>query len=78
MGWFFPLGLGITARRTASLVPWAIAVNGFASVIGSLATLPLSLAFGFRTLFVLAALGYVAAVAVMMPMALRASKRTGD
>ncbi|MBW2262571.1 MAG: hypothetical protein JRG91_11410, partial [Deltaproteobacteria bacterium] len=78
MGWFFPLGLGITASRAASLVPWAIAVNGFASVIGSLATLPLSLAFGFRTLFVLAALGYVVAVAVMMPMALSASKRSGD
>jgi hypothetical protein len=74
MGWFFPLGLGITARTSASLVPWAIAVNGFASVIGSLATLPLSLAFGFRTLFVLAALGYVVAVLVMMPLALRATR----
>ena len=76
MGWFFPLGLGITARRSSSLVPWAIAVNGFASVIGSLATLPLTLAFGFRYLFVLAALGYVVAVAVMIPMALKATKET--
>lgn len=71
MGWFFPLGLRVTARHSSSLVPWAIAVNGFASVIGSLATLPLSMAFGFRFVFVLAALGYVAAVAVMVPMAHR-------
>jgi hypothetical protein len=77
MGWFFPLGLGITARSSSSLVPWAIAVNGFASVIGSLATLPLSLALGFRTLFVLAALGYVFAALVMLPLALKASRENG-
>jgi hypothetical protein len=70
MGWFFPLGLGVTARRAPSLVPWAIAVNGFASVIGSLATLPLSMAFGFTLVFVISAAGYVLAVAVMVPLAL--------
>jgi hypothetical protein len=42
-------------------------------VIGSLATLPLSMAFGFTLTFVFAAVGYVVAAAIMVPMALKSS-----
>ncbi len=74
MGWFFPRGLGITASRAPSLVPWAIAVNGFASVIGSLSTLILGMALGFRFLYVLALAGYVVAVAVITPFSMRGAR----
>ncbi|MBW2524047.1 MAG: hypothetical protein JRI23_07725 [Deltaproteobacteria bacterium] len=60
-GWFFPVGLGMLRGEAASLVPWAIAINGFASVIGSLITLPLSVALGFRAVFAIAIGGYLIA-----------------
>jgi len=52
LGMLFPTGL----RRLGSgpgepLVPWAIAVNAFASVIGSLLSLPFAILFGFTALF---------------------------
>ena len=70
MGWFFPTGLSVTASRHGPLVPWAIATNGFASVIGSLAALPLGMALGFRGVFLVAAAGYAVAVLAIMPLAL--------
>ncbi|HEY3354658.1 MAG TPA: hypothetical protein VGQ83_15505 [Polyangia bacterium] len=51
MGTLFPLGLRQLGDRGARLVPWAIAVNGFASVIGSVLSLPGAVLFGFTALF---------------------------
>jgi len=78
MGWFFPVGLRVAGDRFAGLVPWAIAVNGFASVIGSLLTFFLGVALGFTGVFA-AALGlYVLATAAYLPLARRASSTPGD
>jgi hypothetical protein len=71
-GWFFPVGLRVASARSEALVPWAIAVNGFASVLGSLATLSLGVSFGFRRVFLVALVGYVLAVFLVLPVALRA------
>lgn len=60
-GWFFPLGMRSLAAWGSELVPWAIAINAFASVIGSLATLYLGVMLGFRTMFLTALVGYAAA-----------------
>jgi hypothetical protein len=52
LGMLFPSGLRrLGSGPGAPLVPWAVAVNGFASVIGSLLSLPFAVLFGFRTLF---------------------------
>jgi hypothetical protein len=52
LGMLFPAGLRrLGSGPGAPLVPWAVAVNGFASVIGSLLSLPFAVLFGFRTLF---------------------------
>ncbi|MFW5740034.1 MAG: hypothetical protein ACOC1F_06675, partial [Myxococcota bacterium] len=75
-GWFFPVGLRVVGARSEALVPWAIAVNGFASVLGSLATLSLGVSFGFGTVFVIGLASYVVGVAVMLPVA-RAESRAG-
>ena len=66
MGWFFPAGLELINRRMADarLVPWAISINGFASVVGSVAALPITIFGGFSYLFFLALAGYLIAGAV--------------
>jgi len=69
MGWLFPTGLAITGARLPGLLPWAIAVNAFASVIGSLATFFLGIGFGFSGVFVVALAGYCVAVAAFLPTA---------
>lgn len=61
MGWFFPSGLRAVSSylKDNRLLPWAISMNGFASVFGSIAALPLSINYGFGSLFTVALVGYV-------------------
>nr|MBA3302321.1 hypothetical protein [Acidimicrobiia bacterium] len=59
LGTFMPLGLGAVAGLTdhsREYVAWGWAVNGFASVIGAVATTLLAMTFGFRVVLVLALL----------------------
>ena len=60
MGWFFPSGLRVIDIRfsEAHLVPWAISINGFTSVVGSVIALPITFFFGFSYFFWLAITGY--------------------
>jgi hypothetical protein len=52
LGMLFPTGLRrLSAGAGAPLLPWAIAVNGFASVIGSIVSVPFAVLFGFTALF---------------------------
>ncbi len=61
LGAFMPLGLtavaGIT-RHKDEYVAWGWAVNGFASVVGSVSTTILSMSFGFSTVLLLALASY--------------------
>ena len=64
MGVPFPLGLSRLAREAPALVPWAWALNGFASVVAAIAALLLAMAVGLQaTLLVALALYGVAALA---------------
>jgi hypothetical protein len=74
MGWFFPLGLRISESASESLVPWAIAVNGFASVLGSLATLFLGVTIGLTGVFMVALVLYIIAVLGMLKLANQAQE----
>lgn len=60
MGFFFPSGLRALLGREGGerLVPWAVSVNGFASVLGSVAALPLSIFLGFKALAAIAVAAY--------------------
>lgn len=69
MGWFFPTGLRVAGVTSSRLVPWAIAINGFASVIGSLCTFFLGIALGFGGVFAIAMALYVVAVVGYLPLA---------
>ena len=63
MGWFFPTGLRMVDLYLSDrhLVPWAISINSFASVLGTIAALPLTVYFGFSFLFLVTLIGYMIA-----------------
>ena len=71
-GWFFPNGLRAAHARSDTLTPWVISVNGFGSVLGALAALPLGVSFGFKTVFVIAVCLYLIGVAAFLPTACKA------
>ena len=68
LGAFMPLGLGAVAalsRHGEAYVAWAWAVNGFFSVIASVASTLLSMSFGFTVVSWMAVGLYAAAVAAL-------------
>ena len=62
MGMPFPLGLARLQRLAPRLVPWALGVNGGASVVGSIVCIVLAMTSGFRTVTLAAAALYVIGV----------------
>ena len=61
MGYLFPTGLRRIGARAAALVPWAWAINGFASVIAAVAAPVLAMHFGLARLLLAGAGCYVLA-----------------
>lgn len=65
MGYPFPIGLAWLERSDSSLIPWAWAVNGCASVLAAVLAAILALSFGFTLVLVLGAVFYgLAAIAL--------------
>ena len=65
LGTFMPLGLGAVAAKTdhpSEYVAWGWAVNGFASVMGSVLTTLLAMTFGFQTVLFVALGVYLVAL----------------
>jgi MFS family permease len=58
----FPTGLRIVGEQASPLVPWAWAVNGFFTVIGSVAAMILGMVVGFTYVLVIAAGCYATAL----------------
>jgi hypothetical protein len=48
----FPTGLAALSSQAPGLVPWAVAANGFASVVGAAVALPAAMIFGYRSLLI--------------------------
>jgi MFS family permease len=70
LGAFMPLGLRTVAELTEGepahqYVAWSWAVNGFASVIGSVLTTIVAMSYGFDVVLVLAAIVYLLALAAL-------------
>jgi hypothetical protein len=59
MGVLFPLGLRRLGAGAERLLPWAIATNGFASVLGSVLSVPFAVLWGFTALFACGAGAYL-------------------
>jgi spermidine synthase len=68
LGMPFPKGLKAVGVVAPALVPWAWGVNGFFTVIGSVAAVILGMAFGFRFVLGVAAFCYlVGLTAIILP-----------
>jgi spermidine synthase len=61
MGKPMPLGLKLLRKHRPHLIPWAWAVNGAASVVGSVVAVVLAMTVGFNGVFIAAAACYVVA-----------------
>lgn len=77
LGMPFPTGLRVVSEEASSLVPWAWGVNGFFTVIGTVAALILGMAFGFKVVLTVAALGYLAAFITIVTTPSEVSSSTG-
>jgi hypothetical protein len=55
----FPTAVHGVSGRESTFVPWALGINGFASVVGSLLCLPLAMLLGLRMSLILGALCYL-------------------
>jgi predicted MFS family arabinose efflux permease len=64
MGQPFPLGVKWIGRRRETIIPWLWAINGVASVIGSVLATVLGLAYGFRFVSLVGILCYLLALAL--------------
>ncbi len=60
MGMPFPLGLLLVHKRAPGFVGWVWGVNGFTTVLGSVATVIIALMFGFEVVFSIACFLYLA------------------
>jgi hypothetical protein len=59
----FAYGIRLANERNPAIVPWAWAVNGCFSVVGSILTVIVSMTAGFAVTIILAVLVYVTAFA---------------
>jgi predicted membrane-bound spermidine synthase len=81
LGMPFPKGLRAVGVVAPALVPWAWGVNGFFTVIGSIAAVILGMAFGFRFVLGVAAVCYLfglAAITLPGVAAALAKTQNGD
>ncbi|RMF19192.1 MAG: hypothetical protein D6760_13295, partial [Deltaproteobacteria bacterium] len=58
LGMFFPVGIRLIEAADRRLVPWAWAVNGCTTVVGTIAATMIAMAYGFDVVMVLALLVY--------------------
>jgi hypothetical protein len=59
LGTFFPLGIRTVETIDERLVPWAWAINGCTTVVGTIATVMLAMAYGFDVVMLVAVIVYV-------------------
>lgn len=68
MGIPFPLGISLINERYPELIPWTWAVNGCASVLGSILTIIIALSTGFSAVLLLGGVTYLAAMVVIQSL----------
>ena len=65
LGLPFPAGLARTAATAPARIPWLVAINGWASVVGAVAASMIAIAWGFRALILVAAACYALAALLL-------------
>jgi len=69
MGMPFPLGLRLVHRSSPHLVGWAWGVNGFMTVVGSVASVFVALYLGFNWVLPIAGILYLMGALTAGPLA---------
>jgi hypothetical protein len=64
MGTAFPLAVRLLPARAAPILPWAWAINGWMSVVGSLSTVLIARLWGYTPAFAVALVAYAVAAAL--------------
>ena len=81
LGMFMPLGLGVVAGLTdhsEEYVAWGWAVNGFASVVGSVLTTIIAMMFGFNVVLALSIVVYLVALVALRRLQRPVAAMSGD
>lgn len=68
MGMPFPMGIRLTDHLSPDLIPWAWAVNGCSSVLGSILPVMIALSFGFSVVLALASAAYLAGLGMVFSL----------
>lgn len=58
----FPSGLSLLKEKEKNFIPWAVGVNGFASVLGSLSFILLVMGMGFKISLIIGCIVYILAM----------------
>ncbi|HUS46243.1 MAG TPA: SAM-dependent methyltransferase [Phycisphaerae bacterium] len=75
MGHMFPTGLRLVGTAAPAIVPWAWAVNGFASVVATVSAPLLAMEFGFSRLMLIAVGCYLLAGVLVLRLGARRQRR---
>jgi hypothetical protein len=78
LGHFFPLGLRLAEAQHEPLIPWAWAINGCASVTGTVLAVVLAMTVGFELVWMLSVAVYAAGVGALFALPGRAAARGVD
>ncbi|MEO6027293.1 MAG: hypothetical protein ABIR79_10550, partial [Candidatus Binatia bacterium] len=65
LGMFFPLGVKLAADAHPTLVPWAWAINGCATVVGTILAVIIAISWDFRGVTLLSLAIYAIGVGAM-------------
>jgi hypothetical protein len=66
MGMPFPLGIRLLSHSNKEITNWAWAINGCASVIGSILPIIIALYFGFSRVYFMAGISYLLAIMLVL------------
>ena len=66
MGWFMPIGLAELSKNAPGMIPWAWAINGATSVLGSIGSLIVAMNFGYFAALGLGAFSYALTVPLLL------------
>ena len=69
MGTAFPSGVRLLARSSEASIPWAWALNGGASVLGSISAIAISMSLGYRLTLILGCATYVCSSLIIFYLA---------
>jgi hypothetical protein len=76
MGMPFPLGIRLVNQISPTSIPWAWGINGYTSVLGSVLTVMIGMAYGFNTVLILAVSVYVVGMLAILGFGRAPAKTT--